>query len=73
IGKILIKKSPSGPKNTFIFQNVNDWIGYLFPALDYIEKGGWEAFAGFSPLCGEIIKNEIILLFKVIQEEVKMK
>ncbi|MFX1326356.1 MAG: hypothetical protein ACFE8N_15510, partial [Promethearchaeota archaeon] len=68
MGNSLIKNSPFGSKNTFVFQNVNDWIGYLFPAEDYITKGGWEAFAGYSPNCGEYIISKVIELFKGLQD-----
>ncbi|MFW9825273.1 MAG: hypothetical protein ACFFE4_20190 [Candidatus Thorarchaeota archaeon] len=68
LGQLLIDKSLLGSLNTFIFQNVNDWIGYLFPVRDYITKGGWEAFAGYSPTCGEYIKKEIIDLFRGLQD-----
>ena len=47
---------------------MNDWIGYLFQVEDYIEHGGWEAFAGFSPLCGYYIENAVLDLFKEIKK-----
>ncbi|MEE9378653.1 MAG: hypothetical protein V3V33_11545 [Candidatus Lokiarchaeia archaeon] len=73
IGENLLENAPQGEKNTFIFQNVNDWIGYLFPVEDYIEQGGWEAFAGFSPICGHYIETSILELFKEIKDKTLSK
>lgn len=69
IGKRMFEKAPNGAENTLIFQNVNDWIGYLYQIEDYIEHGGWEAFAGFSPLCGYFIEKGILELFKEIKKK----
>ena len=66
VGKKLLDKAPFGLKNTFIFQNTNDWIGYLFFMDDYIKQGGWEAFAGFSPLCGYYIEKGMMKLIKEV-------
>ena len=66
IGKILIKSSPTSKRNTFIFQNSQDWIGYLFPLKIYIEEGGYEPFMCFSPLCGQIIEVQSKNLLKSI-------
>lgn len=66
-GRDLLSKSPSGSNNSFIFQNTNDWIGYLFPIEDYIEQGGWESFAGFSPVCGLYIINHLFKIFKKLK------
>jgi hypothetical protein len=63
-GDLLVKKSPTGEDYTFIFQNSNDWISYLFPVREYIEEGGYEPLASFSPICGYIIKNKMLELFK---------
>lgn len=62
LGKILLYKSPTGKDNTFIFQNANDWIAYLFSPKEYIEYGGYEPVASFSPKCGEFVINEMIKL-----------
>jgi hypothetical protein len=67
LGRDLLSKSPSGSNNSFIFQNINDWIGYLFPVKDYIEQGGWESFAGFSPVCGLYIINHLFKIFKKLK------
>jgi len=67
IGNNLIKKSPTGKKNTFIFQNSNDWIAYLFPLKEYMEVGGYEPVASFGPLCGEIVEKEMLALFEKIK------
>ena len=56
IGKILIKEAPSSEENTLIFQNAQDWIGYLFPLEMYINEGGYEPFMCFSPLGGAYIE-----------------
>lgn len=56
IGKNLIKEAPSLEENTLIFQNSQDWIGYLFPLDMYINEGGYEPFMCFSPLGGAYIE-----------------
>jgi hypothetical protein len=66
IGKRLIKSAPTSKRNTFIFQNSQDWIGYLFPLKIYIEEGGYEPFMCFSPLCGQIIEVQSKCLLKSI-------
>ena len=66
IGKRLIKSSPTSKEDSFIFQNSQDWIGYLFPLKVYIEEGGYEPFMCFSPLCGQIIEVQSNKLLKSI-------
>ena len=66
IGKRIIKTSPTHEENTFIFQNSQDWIGYLFPLKTYIDEGGYEPFMCFSPLCGQIIEVQSKNLLKGI-------
>ena len=66
IGKRLIKSSPTSEENTFIFQNSQDWIGYLFPLKIYMEEGGYEPFMCFSPLCGQIIEIQSKSLLRSI-------
>jgi hypothetical protein len=56
IGKRLIDYSPNNEKSTFIFQNCQDWIGYLFSLETYTDEGGYEPFMCFSPLCGTYIE-----------------
>ncbi|MCK4383135.1 MAG: hypothetical protein KAW66_07580, partial [Candidatus Lokiarchaeota archaeon] len=56
IGRNIIKEAPTSEENTFIFQNSQDWIGYLFPLEIYINEGGYEPFMCFSPLCGAYIE-----------------
>ncbi|MFX0019106.1 MAG: hypothetical protein ACFFAK_00650 [Promethearchaeota archaeon] len=58
IGKNLIKVSPT-KDNTLIFQNSQDWIGYLFPIKEYIQEGGYEPVPSFSPLCGYYVLKEM--------------
>jgi len=70
IGKNLLKKSPIGKENTFIFQNSNDWISYLFPIKEYIEVGGYEPFPSFSPVSGVYIEKEILKLFEEIKNKI---
>jgi hypothetical protein len=62
LGKILFKKSPTGKHNTFIFQNANDWVAYLFSPKEYIDYGGYEPVASFSPRCGEYVLKEMLKL-----------
>jgi len=66
VGKRVIKASPTSEHNTFIFQNSQDWIGYLFPLKIYIEEGGYEPFMCFSPLCGHFIEIELMHLLNRI-------
>ncbi len=67
LGKFLFHKSPTRNEDTFIFQNANDWIAYLFPPKEYIEYGGYEPVASFSPRCGEYVIKEMIELFNEIK------
>ncbi|MHA1413534.1 MAG: hypothetical protein ACTSO4_13085 [Promethearchaeota archaeon] len=67
IGKAILEHSVVGKENTFIFQNSQDWIAYLFPMNEYIEVGGYEPLPSFSPLAGLIIENKMISLFKEIK------
>ena len=70
IGKNLLEKSPTGKKNSFIFQNSNDWISYLFPIYEYIEVGGYESFPSFSPVSGVYIEKEMLKLFEEIKNKI---
>jgi hypothetical protein len=56
IGKRLVQEAPTSEENTALFQNSQDWIGYLFPIEMYINEGGYEPFMCFSPLCGAYIE-----------------
>jgi hypothetical protein len=69
LGKILFKKSPIGKESTFIFQNANDWCAYLFSPKEYIELGGYEPMASFSPRCGEYTIREILSLFGELRNQ----
>lgn len=66
-GHLFLNESPTGRDNSFIFQNSNDWIAYLFPARDYIKEGGYEPLASFSPVCGYFIEKRMLELFKEIK------
>jgi hypothetical protein len=68
IGKTLIFHAPTIVENTLIFQNTQDWIGYLFPLEMYIKEGGYEPFMCFSPLCGVYIENGAKNLLKEIKD-----
>jgi len=59
IGIFLYKYSITGKMNTYIFQNTQDWIAYLFPLKEYIKVGGYEPIPSFSPVCGYYVKNEM--------------
>jgi hypothetical protein len=56
IGRNIIQEAPTLEENTLIFQNSQDWIGYLFPLEMYIREGGYEPFMCFSPLGGSYIE-----------------
>lgn len=66
--KLYLSKSPTGKESSFIFQNSNDWIGYLFTPEDYIVEGGYEPIASFSPVGGYLIEKEITQLFNSIKK-----
>jgi len=70
IGKNLISYAPTKKENTLIFQNTQDWIGYLFPLEMYIKEGGYEPFMCFSPLCGAYIENYAKKLLNEINDKV---
>jgi len=69
IGKNFLKETPTSRENTFIFQNSNDWISYLFSPKDYIKEGGYEPVASFSPLCGYYIEKKMLNLFNEIKNK----
>jgi len=56
IGRNIIQEAPTLEENTLIFQNCQDWIGYLFPLKVYVNEGGYEPFMCFSPLGGAYIE-----------------
>ena len=62
LGENLLHTSPSGYKNTLIFQNTQDWIAYLFSLREYMEEGGYEVTPSFSPLCGYYVQKEVLRL-----------
>ncbi len=68
IGKNLLKKSPNKRENSFLFQNSNDWIAYLFPIMEYMNVGGYEPVASFSPMSGEVVEKEMISLFSKVEK-----
>lgn len=70
IGHLFLKTSLTGPSNTFLFQNSNDWIAYLFPLKEYIEQGGYEPIASFGPLCGYEVMHETLKLFNEIKHKI---
>jgi len=67
IGKKILKNSLTGAENSFIFQNSNDWVGYLFPLKEYILVGGYEPAASFSPLTGAYVQNNFMKLVHKIK------
>ena len=72
IGDRIEKVSPAKKENTFIFQNVNDWIAYLFPRDEYESQGGYEPMASFGPKCGDIVEREFYQLLKEMYENTTM-
>ena len=67
IGKKILKSSPTGADHSFIFQNSNDWVGYLFPLKEYVLFGGYEPTVSFSPLTGAYVQNNFIKLVQKIK------
>ncbi|MHA1768135.1 MAG: hypothetical protein ACTSW5_10155 [Promethearchaeota archaeon] len=68
IGKKIMRNSPTGAENSFIFQNSNDWVGYLFPLKEYVLIGGYEPTASFSPLTGAYVQNNFMKLVHKIKK-----
>ncbi len=66
IGLRLRAKCPTGIKDTFLIQNANDWVSYLFPKHTYIESGGYEPYASLSPVCGHYYEREMRKLFREV-------
>nr|MDO8117914.1 hypothetical protein [Candidatus Sigynarchaeota archaeon] len=64
----MLKKTPEGFDNTFIFQNANDWVGYLFPLKEYV-AGGYEPFASFSPFGGAVVNNNYLQLVADVDDD----
>jgi len=64
LGNKILDESLLGRKNTFIFQNSQDWIAYLFTIKEYINFGGYEPFPTFSPFSGEIVLNKVLKFFQ---------
>ncbi len=64
LGNKILEESLLGRENTFIFQNSQDWIAYLFTIKEYINFGGYEPFPTFSPFSGEIVLNEVMKFFQ---------
>ncbi|MHA1750303.1 MAG: hypothetical protein ACTSYF_16860 [Promethearchaeota archaeon] len=63
LGNKILEESLLGRENTFIFQNSQDWIAYLFTIKEYVNFGGYEPFPTFSPFSGEIVLNEVLKFF----------
>jgi hypothetical protein len=55
IANKIYQRTPTGETDTFIFQNANDWVAYLFTLKDYVE-GGYEPFASYAAICGTYIQ-----------------
>lgn len=66
IGEKLLKNSPTGPSDSFLFQCSNDWIAYLFPLNEY-KQGGYERLPSFAPICGEFVEKELLTLFEELK------
>lgn len=69
LGKLLLKYSPTGSKNTFIFQNANDWIGYHLSFTEYAKFGGYEPIASVGPIIGEYVTKKMLNLFNEIKNQ----
>ncbi|MHA1309833.1 MAG: hypothetical protein ACTSQO_02795 [Candidatus Helarchaeota archaeon] len=69
IGKKIFDITPSGFENQFIFQNSNDWVGYLFP-IDEYTKGGYEGLPTFLPLSGIYTEIEVLKLYNEIKRSI---
>jgi len=61
----IFQKTKTGAENTFIFQNSNDWIAYLFPIKEYITQGGYEPFASYAAMSGPAVMGNY---FRFLQE-----
>ena len=56
--KKVMQNSPVGAENTFLFQEANDYITYLFSIKEYITLEGYESAASITPLAGEYTEKE---------------
>jgi hypothetical protein len=68
----LRRECPTGFKNTFIFQNTNDWMSYLFTKNEYIGQYGYETLPSFSPRAGEVYREEMEQLFAEVAARVNI-
>jgi len=72
IGKYLRKRCPTGYKDTFVFQNTNDWMSYLFSKAEYMGQNGYETLPSFSPRAGETYREEMETLFAEVASRVNI-
>ncbi|MBD3187946.1 hypothetical protein GF325_14005 [Candidatus Bathyarchaeota archaeon] len=67
IARDITREAPTGVGNTFVFENANDWIGYLFPIHEYLHAGGYEPMPSFSPLGGKLVREAMLRLMAYIR------
>lgn len=72
IGLRLRAKCPTGMKDTYLIQNANDWVSYLFPKHIYTDSGGYEPYASLSPMCGHVYEREMRKLFREVDAGVNI-
>ncbi|MHA1683283.1 MAG: neutral/alkaline non-lysosomal ceramidase N-terminal domain-containing protein [Promethearchaeota archaeon] len=70
IASDIFKRLKTGRGRTLIFENSNDWIGYLFPIKEYLYAGGYEPIPSFSPLGGECVKSALFELLDDIDANI---
>jgi hypothetical protein len=66
----IFERTSTGDKDTFIFQNSNDWIAYLFPIKEYITQGGYEPFASYAAMSGPAIMGNYFRFLKEIDSDI---
>jgi hypothetical protein len=62
-----LNRSPAGKDDTFIFQEANDWVAYLFPLKEYMTQAGYEPFASTTPVAGDIMEKEMYRFWEEIK------
>jgi hypothetical protein len=67
INKKFLARSPVGESDTFVFQEANDWVAYLFPIKEYITQAGYEPLASTTPIAGDAVEKEMYRLWEEIR------
>ena len=61
--KKVMRNSPVGAENTFLFQEANDYITYLFSIKEYITLEGYRKYPLNNPSCRRIHGKRMVPLY----------